>query len=136
MSKAAFKFPIKNLATDNINQDGPGSRCYTGWLPRSHKSFGLSLQDLYQHYKAGESVMYFPLGDLTKTDFEARMIVMLGDYISPEYEPFAYKYGFRKGIIGNPATQQIVVGDIHINDFKKVFPENKRIYSFALRRYI
>lgn len=107
---------------------------YEDLIP-SHKSFGLSLQDLYQRYKVGESVMYFSLGDLTKTDFEARMIAMLGDYISPKYEPFAYKYGLGKGIIGNFATHY-VVGDIHINNFKKAFPENRRIYSFALGRYI
>lgn len=135
MNKTTFKFPINDIITDNMNWDGPGSRCYTRWLPRSHKSFGLSLQDLYQRYKAGEGVMYFSLGDLTKTDFEARMIAMLGDYISPRYEPFAYKYGLGKGIIGNFATHY-VVGDIHINNFKKAFPENRRIYSFALGRYI
>lgn len=135
MNETTFKFPINDIITDNMNWDGPGSRCYTRWLPRSHKSFGLSLQDLYQRYKAGESVMYFSLGDLTKTDFEARMIAMLGDYISPKYEPFAYKYGLGKGIIGNFATHY-VVGDIHINNFKKAFPENRKIYSFALGRYI
>lgn len=73
--------------------------------------------------------------ELTKTDFEARMIAMLGDYISPKYEPFAYKYGLGKGIIGNFATHY-VVGDIYINNFKKAFPENRGIYSFVLGRYI
>lgn len=135
MNKTTFKFPINDVIADNMNWDGPGSRCYTRWLPRSYKSFDLSLQDLYQRYKAGESVMYFSLGDLTKTDFEARMISMLGDYVSPKYEPFAYKYGLGKGIVGNFATHY-VVGDIHINDFKKTFPENRRIYSFALGKYI
>ena len=135
MNETTFKFPINDIIVNKMNWDGPGSRCYTGWLPRSYKSFDLSLQDLYQRYKAGESVMYFSLGDLTKTDFEARMIAMLGDYISPKYEPFAYKYGLGKGIIGNFATHY-VVGDIHINNFKKAFPENRKIYSFALGRYI
>lgn len=135
MNETTFKFPINDIITDNMNWDGPGSRCYTRWLPRSHKSFSLSLQDLYQRYKAGESVMYFSLGDLTKTDFEARMIAMLGDYVSPKYELFAYKYSLGKGIIGNFAAHQ-VVGDIHINNFKKAFPENRKIYSFALGRYI
>ncbi len=134
MRETVFKFPIKDIVASSMNWDGPGSRCYTGLLP-SHKSFGLSLQDLYQRYKVGESVMYFSLGDLTKTDFEARMIAMLGDYISPNYEPFAYKYGLGKGIIGNFAAHY-VVGDIHINNFKKAFPENRKIYSFALGRYI
>lgn len=134
MNETTFKFPIDNFTASNMNCDGPGSRCYTRLLP-SHKSFGLSLQDLYQRYKVGESVMYFSLGDLTKTDFEARVIAMLGDYISPKYEPFAYKYGLGKGIIGNFATHY-VVGDIHINNFKKAFPENRKIYSFALGRYI
>lgn len=134
MNETTFKFPIDDFPTSNMNWDGPGSRCYTRLLP-SHKSFGLSLQDLYQRYKVGEGVMYFSLGDLTKTDFEARMIAMLGDYISPKYELFAYKYGLGKGIIGNFATHY-VVGDIHINNFKKAFPENRRIYSFALGRYI
>lgn len=134
MSEVVFKFPIKDIVANKMNWDGPGSRCYTRLLP-SHKSFGLSLQDLYQRYKVGESVMYFSLGDLTKTDFEARMMAMLGDYISPKYEPFAYKYGLGKGIIGSFATHY-VVGDIHINNFKKAFPENRKIYSFALRKYI
>lgn len=134
MSEVVFKFPIKDIVASSMNWDGPGSRCYTRLLP-SHKSFGLSLQDLYQRYKAGESIMYFSLGDLTKTDFEARMVAMLGDYISPKYELFAYKYGLGKGIIGNFATHY-VVGDIHINNFKKAFPENRKIYSFALGKYI
>lgn len=130
MESIAFKFPVNSgYPCPNGNWDGPGSRCYGLWIrPR------ISLYDYLEQLKRGNTVVYYSL-EMSASDVEARMLALMGDYLSPKYEHFSFKYGSEKSAISKFADCR-VIGDIHLSSSKKAFPESRKTFIYTLGKYL